>query len=466
MLKESKISISEILNYGYPYHRGIDIYNEILNQLFNKKDINRIIDWKDKFSNELKTHYNFPSYMIDEYMNNGNFFSISFNEETSLREVKFNYCGFVEYIVNNFCTYTNSDKLIVVTGSSKEVKDLSINKLKELKNNILEIDDSDFISKSLKSMPLTGYATGEDSIIEILNKIIVSIKKLYKDIYVDDKYNIDDIFENCDKEKLLFHTMVRGINDCTGYDYEDGFIYTIIKYFKEKEEDSKVNITYIGYLDDNTKPKVINYKYQNFLHSFQNYMLAHPEISMIDLDFDSNGMSVEEFNIAINKFNEETMQKYQEVSDIEFLPSKPTGVEHFENHSEKTNKETLLALKKKQFYALNESQIYMKLRGKAKLKGYTAMVFKNGYVILEINDIKNNKIVTTSGAAYIMPLPMFNELCECSRTELRNYINVNPNSNVSYQCHKGNWMEIIQGVINLNTGVSLNEDSKVLVKNN
>ena len=453
MLDENNMNITEIINYGYPYYRKIDIYNEILNQLFDNSSMNFIINWSRNFYKDLRNDYNFSLEFIDNYQKNGDLFSISYNEETSKREITFDFCSFVSDIVRCFENYDGTGELINVTGTSKQIRNLAVRKLINIRESLLEYNGITS-NQSLKSN------SAREKLIDLLNKNIISIKILYKDIYINKKYDIESYFEKCDKEKLLFHTMIRGVNDCSSYEYEDGFIYTVIKYYKEKQ-DTGLNITYIGYIGE--KSKAINYKYPNFLDTFQKYMLAHPKINMAEFDFDSSNMTITEFNEAVKKFNNEILKKNWEV-DVEFLPTKETGATHQENSGIESNGQSLIAIKKKKLYALNENQIYMRIRGVKKLKGYTAMVFRNGMVILEINDIKNDKIVTKSGAAYVMPLPLFNKLCEYSRTELREYKKNNPTANLECIHHRSNWEEKIQSIIDTTTGISIGEESKVLVK--
>ena len=65
MLDENNMNITEIINYGYPYYRKIDIYNEILNQLFDNSSMNFIINWSRNFYKDLRNDYNFSLEFID-----------------------------------------------------------------------------------------------------------------------------------------------------------------------------------------------------------------------------------------------------------------------------------------------------------------------------------------------------------------------------------------------------------------
>lgn len=462
MLDEQSMSINELLNYGYPYYKSINIYNEILNQIFNKKDFEELIRIKNKFYNSLKTNYSFPSSLIDAFINSCDIFKVVYNEKTLQREITFNYKDFIYFIASTYYKYDEEDNLIQTIGTVKQAKNLVIRKLREIGNDIQSYNLLPAITNVIEKN--TGHVENKST--NIFEAMIGSINRLYQDIYIHDMYNVNELFEKCDKEKLLFHIMICGINLCNEIEVEDGLVYTIFKYNREKNRDTNVCITYKGYLLDGSKSKIINHEYKDFMYILQKYVLAHPEKEMSEPNFDIEGMTMEEVKNALKEFYEKTKEKYRQVDNIAFLPSKPIGATHSLNGTAHLTGASLIALKKKTLYALNENQIHEKLQGSEKLKGYTVMVLKNGYVILEINDIKNDKIVTKSGAAYIMPLPLFNKLCNCSRTELRQYIVSNPNSKIECIEHreKNNWEERIQSIIDMNTGISIGEERKILEK--
>ncbi len=460
MLDEKNMNINEIINYGYPYYKSINIYNVILNQLFGKKEVEELIRIKDCFYNKLKTNYSFPNTYINSFVENFDIFTVTYNERALRREITFNYKDFVYYIANSFSPYNAEEQMIQVTGTVKQIKNLAIKKLKNIRDRFAEPD----ILNALFRME--GEELSKDN--NVIDDVINSINRLYRDIYINNMYNVDSLFEKCDKERLLFHIMVSGINICSGVGTDEGLIYTIFKYYQEKDESTGVSLTYKGYLEDSSKGKLINYSYPNFMQTLQKYVVAHPEYEFSRLDFENTDMTICEFKSLLREFDEKVKEKYRRVDDITFLPSKLTGNNHSDSNNPKLVRANLIALKKKKLYSLYENQIYEKLQGKEKLKGYTAMVFKNGYVILEINDIKNDKIVTKSGAAYIMPLPLFNKLYDYSRTELRQYKANNPNSKLEYIEHRenNNWEERIQKIITMNTGITIGEANRVLVKNN
>ena len=213
-----------------------------------------------------------------------------------------------------------------------------------------------------------------------------------------------------------------------------------------------------------------SYNFLNFEKSLMDYISKHPKVGMPKFRENTfNDCTPIETRDYLLELSKDTLENFDiiETNDLYIPSSENTGIKRTNTGNKtkktKTNEISKLSLQKRKFYSDNEDKIYVTLMGKNKFEGYLAHVFDNGIVIFEKYDKNNQNLSNESGAAYIMTINNFNEFSKKSISELREYVNTNPNGDISYKCHAGKWMSAIKEIIDMPTDITTSQIDRVLI---
>ncbi len=489
MINESKLTINELMNFGINYSTPIQLNVDILEYLFDDKYKRRAFHKKmEEIGSDLAERFKLPNYIVQTYFNDGDIFLYESNAQE--KNIYFNYHVLMKHLLKFFICknkeetseehemissilYNDADTLKVLTN--KIIKDVRtklshMDNINEIKNYISShYYINEYFSKWNEfygKMPLNEAIPSEIIFQEILCKditgIIIQNKELVKFTY-ENALNTK-ILDGINKEKFLFYLAVSTLNSCSKLEEVDSSVYYAINYYLHKIEENTSNI-FIG-VDNHC------YSFLDFSIDLKNYLQKHPTIGMKRFKEDAfKGWSPKEVKECLSTLNEETLQNFSIINteDVYIPNSENTGNERKKYERRKNTKKGVeeynnLALAKKKFYMNNKEQIYATLMGKNKFDGYIAHVLKNGYVIFEKFDKTSGMISNQSGAAYIMTIDNFNEFSTRSIGEIRDYVKNHPNGDINYKCHAGNWMPVLQEVIDKKTDIDLSRVEKVLTK--
>lgn len=475
-MKEVDLSISELMNYGMNYGTSVPIDINELEKLFDKKeDRKEFHKYIDVIKKDLIEKYKLPKYIVNAYIENGRIFS--FEHDSMKKAFYFDYYTLLEISCAYFLDEKEAEEFSkqLFCLPMDEAKIAMNKRLKELRTQLNNIDEYSTVKNFM------------DQHVNFLNGTLIDIfgdkkevntngreymSQIITDFIVNHKYLLDFFQKNCvnnamldgiNKEKFLFYLAGSTLQKCFQFEEVDPAIYYAINYYLHKTEEGIPNIKIT--VGENS------YSFLTFSKQLQAYLKTHPNVGMRKFKPDTfKGCTPEEVKGYLLELQNETLQNFDVVdTDDVYLPNGvDTGVKRGKSTGEKSSRKTAevskLTLQKRKFYRENKEQIYMTLRGKNKFNGYVAHVFKNGYVVFEKHDRQSNMISNQSGAAYIMTIHNFNEFSKKTIPEIREYVKKNPDGDISYLCHSGNWMERLQRVIDQTTGIDLSEIDRVMMK--
>lgn len=445
-----------------------------------RKDFEQFIETTKK---KFITQYELPEQLVENYFEQGYIFSFSLNKNNKL----FLHFNFSTYLANlsayfeslNMSTDDYFEKIACGEWSEEDILNYASNKLKTVRKEIKDSKATNIThlaSQCVEKYPIflqgilkkyyeplrVKFDLSDQKKLEIMRdgmsseitKLIMNNRYLKNEIF-DKEINFGNNIISTDHIKFYYnyYLLEKVIkNDKSG---NNNAIYSVINYFQKAS--SKDNY-----------PSFSDYTFKDFSKSLQEYLLQHKEVNMERFDdgfFD--GWSAQDVDNYLIEFEKETLKKFEVIDpNSVFFPIEKKDEVKLENSNktekiEKENKsESLLSLKKRQFYADHNDKIYQCLMGKDEFKGHIAMVLKNGYVIFEKYDVKDENFSTKNGAAYIMTINNFNRFSKKSLTEVREYIRNQEEGIVSmdkitFRCHRGDWEEFIEEYFNLDTGIDL-----------
>lgn len=485
--EEEKIKIEVPILYEFPING-----NTLLNLIVDNKTRSEVIELIKAIKKELIDDCEIPNKIIDSYFDNNTIFSLLQNDDHEL-ELHFNFSYFLAYEMmyftkskpggNNefpflqqleFGKLNQNDMLQMVKTESRQCRSVI--------NGINAMDLRAFVGKLLNeySSAFTADYLGSNDFIQLANnfsmhdsqkisiikqqmndiitKVLVNNRAL-KDELFNEKFNA--LYSAMDIEMMKFDIYSNLLENIVLKNDDNNYIYSIINYYQKNED------------NDDIRKKVIlfrnkKYTFNDFEKNIQKYLLQHKEVNLerIDDGFFDN-WSAEEVNEYLDEFEKETLKKFEVIdpNSVFFPPTKNENKNILINNDvydkNKTKEESLLSLKKRQFYADHNDEIYQCLMGKDEFKGHIAMVLKNGYVIFEKYDVKDENFSTKNGAAYIMTINNFNKFSKKSLTEVREYIKNQDDGiinmdKITFRCHRGNWEEYISEYFDKDTGIDLN----------
>ncbi len=490
MINESNLTVDELMNFGINYSLPVPLNINELECLFDNKYKRRVFHKRmEELGSDLAERFSLPIPVVQSFFNKGNIFSYESNSEE--KSIYFNYHILISHLLKFFICKNKEETdeehdfiFSILLNDADTVRVLTNKNIKEIRTKLNHMDNikdiKDFISNHYyineyylkwtslyNSIHLIEKIPKEIIFKEILCKditdIIVQHKELVKFFY-ENSLNTE-IFHDINKEKFLFYLAASTLNMCSQLKEVDPTVYYAINYYLHKTEENTPNI--VIDIDRNY------YSFIDFSKDLKEYLQKHPTIGMKRFKEDAfKGWTPEEVKECLTTLNEETLQNFSIINteDVYIPNSENTGNERkkYEKHSRNTRKTVEeynnLALTKKKFYISNKEQIYATLMGKNKFDGYIAHILKNGYVIFEKFDKTSGTISNQSGAAYIMTIDNFNEFSTRSIGEIREYVKQHPNGDINYKCHAGNWMPVLQKVIDKKTDINLSDVDKVLKK--
>lgn len=480
MINEEDLSIEELMNFGINYGSSVDIDIKELKRLFDTKDDKKEFQKNINYvKNVLIEQYRLPEPAVVQFFNYGKI--ILFESNSILKQFYINYGVLIQFVLGYFCNNISSNEVTrIMSGDNiDEIKSNINQKLKtvreEIKNcsNINELEQfcsnhSNVFYDSIKKVGENGKFKATDLIEEMekqINAVIVNHKHLIE--FVQGHVINNSLFDKINKEKFAFYLAGSTLQECMLSKETNLSIYYAINYYMHKIEDEipNINVTINGN----------NYSFIVFSRQLRQYIQTHKNVDIIKFKKDTfSDCTPEEVRGYLQDFHNNTLDNFDivETDDIYIPNGTNTGVRKQREQQVQRRKPTKpqeiskLTLQKRKFYRENKEQIYATLMGKNKFEGYVAHVLKNGYVIFEKHDKNSNMISNQSGAAYIMTINNFNELSKKSIPEIRFLVKNNNGSDINYICHKGNWMERLQRIINGNTGISLSQIDRFLIKAN
>lgn len=477
MIQADELTIDELINYGINYSNMIPININDLKKLFDKKSSRK--EFSEAIlalQGELIEKFKLPKTAVESFIDSGYVFTL---ESSSVKkQLYFDYFSLMQTILTYFLGLNHSDEVnkIILAHSIEEVKELSYLKLRELRKENINCEKEKTQMNFYDNHPIICNDVAAELQKENNHSVIEMNKRIQQritDVIVNNKYLTkfcqtavfdESLLEDINKEKFIFYLAASTLYNCKFSKEIDNSIYYSINYYLNKIEEGMPNMMISLHGE--------SYSFLNFSRDLQEYIKVHPEISMKKFkDNIFSDCTPEEVKEYLEEFHSETLNNFEVIDpDAVYLPyGKDTDVKRERKQIEKSERKSdeisLLTLQKRKFFHENKEQIYKALLGKNKFDGYVAHVFKNGYVIFEKYDFKNNMISNKAGAAYIMTINNFNEFSKKSIPEIRDYVKQNPNGDISYRCHRGNWMEVLQEKICEDTGISLSQIDRVLLKN-
>lgn len=474
----------EELKLEVPILYDIPIPKDVMLESINYKSVKKeLSDFIEETKKKMIKQYELPEKVVSEYFDFGYIFSFSLNKDnklflhydfsTYLSALSLYFEGDESYSVNyvekiasgewnkdDILTFTN-DKLKSIR---KEIKELKASNLQHLVSQLLvkyPLFMKDMLDKYYAPLR-TQFDVPDNKKIEIMkDNVSTEITKLI----MNNRYLNNELFS----KEINFQNGIISTDSLKFY-----YNYYLLEKIIKKDDDKRNNAIYAVinyYQKTSTKeqlPKFSDYSFSDFSKSLQEYLLKHKEVNMERIDdgfFD--GWSAEEVNEYLDEFEKETLKKFEVIdpNSVFFPPNKSENKNILINNDiydkNQSKEESLLSLKKRQFYADHNDEIYQCLMGKDEFKGHIAMVLKNGYVIFEKYDVKDENFSTKNGAAYIMTINNFNKFSKKSLTEVREYIKNQDDGiinmdKITFRCHRGNWEEYISEYFNKDTGIDLN----------
>jgi len=490
MIDESSLDISELMNFGINYGECIPVNIHEMSLLFdNKKD--KITYYKviEKIGQDLIDNYAIPKKAVSEFVRYGKVFS--YESDDNKKCFYIDYHKLMQHVLLYFMSYTNDTMLetvdILSNCNIEEAAAATIKKLKEIRKELDSITSSieleSFVDKHqgvsrdvlfklglIKSVDDNKVSSRFDEYTDLIKedirvtitRVIVNNKYLLKELILNSSIN-EEIFENINKEKFVFYLAAATLNKAAQFETIDPCVYFPINYYMHKTEIGRPNINISLGRD--------SYNFLNFEKSLMDYISKHPKVGMPKFRENTfNDCTPIETRDYLLELSKDTLENFDiiETNDLYIPSSENTGIKRTNTGNKtkktKTNEISKLSLQKRKFYSDNEDKIYVTLMGKNKFEGYLAHVFDNGIVIFEKYDKNNQNLSNESGAAYIMTINNFNEFSKKSISELREYVNTNPNGDISYKCHAGKWMSAIKEIIDMPTDITTSQIDRVLIK--
>lgn len=464
--------------YDIPIPKSI-ILNSVMYDSV-KRDLEQFIESTKK---KLVVRYELPKELVEVYFDYGYIFSFSLNKDNKL----FLHYDFSTYLATlsayfegiNLTFDDYFEKISSGEWNKDDILDYTNNKLKMIRKEIKDsnaINITHLVSQYVEKYPIfmqeilkkyyeplkmkfnisdsQKVEMMKDGISSELTKLIMSNRYLKSEVF-DKEINFENDIIVTDYIKFYYNYYLLEKIIKKDNSKNNNAIYSVINYFQKTSLSDKL-------------PRFNDYTFTDFSKSLQEYLLQHKEVNMERIEdgfFD--GWSAEEVDEYLDEFEKETLKKFEVIDpNSVFFPSrkkeesKTVINEQKDEKDKEKSSESLLSLKKRQFYADHNDKIYQCLMGKDEFKGHIAMVLKNGYVIFEKYDVKDENFSTKNGAAYIMTINNFNKFSKKSLTEVREYIKKQDDEivtmdKITFRCHRGDWEEFIGEYFNLDTGIDL-----------